>query len=101
MTYARAAHSALPQKSSRITFQPMYANLLTRKLHNMINSRRLEISQKPFPGKNLLKQTIYLLLEAKTTVPISIACVQTRHTIRVTKHMQLNKFLTDQEEPLF
>ena len=28
VTYARAAYSALPQKSPHITFQPMYANLL-------------------------------------------------------------------------
>ena len=32
MTYARAAYSALPQKSSRITFQRTYANLLSLKI---------------------------------------------------------------------
>ena len=31
----------------------------------MINSQRVEISQTSFPAKNLLKQTTYLLLEAK------------------------------------
>ena len=30
MTYARAAYSALPQKFSRITFQPTYANLSSK-----------------------------------------------------------------------
>ena len=32
MIYARAAYSALPQKSFRITFQPTYANLLSSKI---------------------------------------------------------------------
>ena len=32
VTYARAAYSALPQKSSRITFQPTYAYLFSSKI---------------------------------------------------------------------
>ena len=46
--------------------------------HDKIH-KKVEISQKSFPAKNLLKQTTYLLLEAKT-LPISIVHVQTRHT---------------------
>ena len=61
-----AAYSALPQKSSLIIFQHTYANLLSWKItqHDKI-SQNVEISQKSFQAKNLLKQTTYLLLEAK------------------------------------
>ena len=72
-----AAYSTLPQKSSRIIFQHTYANLLSSKITHGGNLL------------NLLKQTtyMYLLLQAKNPC-ISIACVQTRHTIGVTRHMQ-------------
>ena len=39
------------------------------------NSQRQKISQNPFPTKHLLKQTTYLLLEAKTS-SYFIACTQ-------------------------
>ena len=39
------------------------------------NSQRQKISQNPFPAKHLLKQTTYLLLEAKTS-SYFIACTQ-------------------------
>ena len=53
------------------------------KLHNMLNSQRLEISQKPFPAKNLLKQTTYLLLEAKN--PSYFNCVRANKTQSVSQ----------------
>ena len=59
--YLCAAYSALPQKSSRITLKPMYANLLSSKITQHDTPQRVEISQKYFPAKNLLKQTTYLL----------------------------------------
>ena len=43
------------------------------------NSQRQKIPQNPFPAKNLLKQTTYLLLEAKTS-SYFIACVKTRNS---------------------
>ena len=55
----------------------------------------MEISQKSFPAKNLLKQTTYLLLEAKPFLFQLRAC----NTIGVTVHMQLNKFLTVHIKP--
>ena len=39
------------------------------------NSQRQKIPQNPFPAKNLLKQTTYLLLDAKTS-SYFIACVK-------------------------
>ena len=74
-----AAHSALQEKSSLIIFQHTYANLLSSKItqHDKI-SQKMEISQKSFPAKNLLKQTTYLLLEAKN--PSYFNCVRTNET---------------------
>ena len=91
------AASALQQKSSLIIFQHTYANLLCSKItpHDKI-SQNMEISQKSFPAKQLLKQTTYLLLEAKNPSYRYFNCV---HTIGVTKHMQLNKFLTVDIKP--
>ena len=43
-----------------------------------IHKAGLEISQKPFPAKNLLKQTICLLLEAKN--PSYLNCVRANKT---------------------
>ena len=44
------------------------------------NSQRQKIPQNPFPAKNLLKQTTYLLLGAKTSCYF-IACVKVRNSI--------------------
>ena len=54
------------------------------------NSQRQKIPQNPFPAKNLLKQTTYLLLEAKTS-SYFIACVKTRNSIMSNYHvLQVN-----------
>ena len=54
------------------------------------NSQRQKIPQNPFPAKNLLKQTTYLLLEAKTS-SYFIACVKTRNSIVSNYHvLQVN-----------
>ena len=59
------AYSALSQKSSRITFQHTYANLLRPKITQHDKFTKGGISQKSFPAKILLKKTTFLLLEAK------------------------------------
>ena len=75
-----AAYSSIPQKSSHITFQHTYANLLSSKITQHIKfTKDLWKSHKLFPAKNVLKQTTYLLLEAKNPSCL-IACVQTTHT---------------------
>ena len=54
------------------------------------NSQRQKIPQNPFPAKILLKQTTYLLLEAKTS-SYFIACVKTRNSIVSNYHvLQVN-----------
>ena len=74
-----AAYSALQQKSSLIIFQHTYANLLSSKItQHEKNSQNMEISQKSFPAKNLLKQTTYLLLGAKN--PSYFNCVRANET---------------------
>ena len=74
-----AAYSALPQKSSLIIFQRTYANLLRSKItQNDKISQNVEISQKSFPAKHLLKQTTYLLLEAKH--PSYFNCLRANET---------------------
>ena len=54
------------------------------------NSQRQKIPQNPFPAKHLLKQTTYLLLEAKTS-SYFIAFVKTRNSIVSNYHvLQVN-----------
>ena len=54
------------------------------------NSQRQKIPQNPFPAKNLLKQTTYLLLEARTSSSF-IACVKARNSIVSNYHvLQVN-----------
>ena len=55
MTYARAAYRALPQNSSRITFQPTYANLLNSK----IIQHDIKIHKGWKYHKNLFQRKIY------------------------------------------
>ena len=80
MTYPRAPYRALQQKSSRITFHPRYANLLSSKItqHDIKIHKGWEYHKKHFPAKNLLKQTAYLLLEAKN--PSYFNCVRANKT---------------------
>ena len=73
-----------------------HANLLSSKI-----TRHDKISQKTFPAKNLWKQTTYLLLEAKNPSYFQLRACKQGHTIRVTKHIQLNKFLTVHIKTLF
>ena len=54
------------------------------------NSQRQKIPQNPFPAKNVLKQTTYLLLEARTS-SYFIACVKARNSIVSNYHvLQVN-----------
>ena len=78
VSYARAAYSALPQKSSRVTFQPTYANLLSSKMTQHVKFTEAGNLTKIFRAKNLLKQTTYLLLQAKN--PSYFNCVRANKT---------------------
>ena len=54
---------------------------------------------KTFSSEKVIETNNIFAIRGKKTLPISIPCVQTKHTIHVTKHMQLNKFLTIHIEP--
>ena len=71
---------------------PHHISTLSSKIQytTYYNSQRQKIPQNPFPAKNLLKQTTYLLLEAKTS-SYFIACVKTRNSIVSNYHvLQVN-----------
>ena len=78
-----AAYRALQQKSSPIIFQHTYANLLSSKITRDKISQNMEISQKSLSAKNLLKQTTYLLLEAKN--PSYFNCMRANETQSVSQ----------------
>ena len=81
-------------KSSRITFQPTNANLLSSQITQHNKFTKAENLTKTFSSENVIETNNIFASKGKKTLPISIACMKTRHTIRVTKHRQLNKFLT-------
>ena len=79
------AYRAILKNFSHITFQPKIQYTTW-----YYNSQRQKIPQNPFPAKILLKQTTYLLLEAKTS-SYFIACVKTRNSIVSNYHvLQVN-----------
>ena len=88
-------------KSSRITFQPRYANLLSSKItqHDIKIHKAGNISAKSFSSEKLIETNNIFTIRGKKNLAISIACVQTRHRIGVTKHMQLTEFLTVHIKP--
>ena len=81
-------------------FNPTYANLLRSKITQHDKFTNAGNLRKTFSSEKCIEKKQYICYQRQKTLRISIACVQTRHTIRVTKHMQVNKFLTVQEEPL-
>ena len=67
------AYRAILKNFSDITYHIQYTTWY-------YNSQKQKIPQNPFPAKILLKQTTYLLFEAKTS-SYFIACVKTRNSI--------------------
>ena len=62
------------------------------------NSQRQKIPQDPFPAKNLLKKTTYLLLEAKTS-SYFIACVTGKTFTDTEKEKKKKKKKTNKHRP--
>ena len=72
------AYSALPQKSSRITFQHMYANLLRSKITHVKFTKGGNITT-IFSSEKFTETNNIFAIRCKKTLPVLIACVQTTH----------------------
>ena len=71
----------LYKKSSRITFQPTYANLLSSNITQHDEFTKENRTKKPFPAKNVLKQTTYKFAIRGKNPSYFIVCVKTRNPI--------------------
>ena len=72
VTYARAAYSALPQKSSRITFQPTYANFLSLKITQYDKFTKAGNLTKTFSSEKFIETNNVFAIRGKKTLPTSL-----------------------------
>ena len=75
----------------------MYANLLSSKITQHDKFTQAGNFTEIFSSETFIETNNIFAIKRQETLPISVACVQTKHTI--TKHMQLNKFLTVHIKP--
>ena len=94
-----AAYTALPENSSRITFQPRYANLLSSKITHVKFSKAGNLRKNLFQrSENFIETNNTFAIRGKKLFIFQLrACKQ--DTICVTKYRQLNKFLTVHIKP--
>ena len=95
----RAAYSSQPQNSSSYHISTDVCKFVKLK-----NYTTWYIYKRWKFHRNIFQRNIYwnkqhICCKRQKALPISIACAQTRHTIGVTKHMQLNKCLTVHIKP--
>ena len=80
VTYAHATYSVLPQKSSRITFQPTYANLLSSKITQHDKFTKAGNLKKNFSSEKCIETNNVFAIRGKNP-SYFLACVKTRHPI--------------------